>query len=150
MDKIRLVDTIGDSRELLSVPQILGEVLEAVEGDDASPEKIASIILKDAALTTKVLKAANSSYYFRGQEITTVQQGVRVLGANALKCIALSVAIMSKPRVEQFGDFDITSVCFHLLGVGIISRAIAERLGTVNKEEAFVAGLLHDLGVSIS
>lgn len=146
MEKIHLLDRIESSRDLLSIPQILGEVLEAIEAENTSPEAIASIILKDASLTAKVLKMANSSYYSRSMPITTVQQGVRVLGVNALKCIALSVSIFSKPQAEEFGDFDIRTVYFHLLGVGIVSRAIAEKHGGVNKEEAFVVGLLHDLG----
>jgi putative nucleotidyltransferase with HDIG domain len=146
MEKIRLLDQIQDSKDLLSIPQILGEVLEAVEADNTSPDTIAKIILKDASLTAKVLRMANSSYYSRNSEITTVQQGVRVLGVNAIKMIALSVSIMTKPRVEVFGDFDIRSVYFHMLGVGILTRTIAEKVEGVNSEEAFVAGLLHDLG----
>jgi HD-like signal output (HDOD) protein len=90
---------------------------------------------------------ANSSYYNRSVEITTVQQGVRVLGVNALKCIALSVAILSKPKVDEFGEFDIRTVFSHMLGVGILARAIAEKLPGIEKEEAFVVGLLHDLGL---
>jgi len=146
MEKIRLLDQIQDSKDLLSIPQILGEVLEAVEADNASPDEIAKIILKDASLTAKVLRMANSSYYSRNSEIKTVQQGVRVLGVNAIKMIALSVSIMTKPRVEEFGDFDVRSVYFHMLGVAILSRAIAGEVSDVNTEEAFVAGLLHDLG----
>lgn len=146
MEKIRLLDQVQDSKDLLSIPQILGEVLEAVEADNASPDEIAKIILKDASLTAKVLRMANSSYYSRNSEIKTVQQGVRVLGVNAIKMIALSVSIMTKPRVEEFGDFDVRSVYFHMLGVAILSRAIAGEVSDVNTEEAFVAGLLHDLG----
>lgn len=147
MNKIRLLDKIEESKDLLSIPQILGEVLEAVESDNTSSDTIASIILKDATLTAKVLRMANSSYYSRNREITTVQQGVRVLGVNALKCIALSVSILSKPKAELFGDFDIRSVYSHMLGVAILSRAISEKLQNVNEEEAFVVGLLHDLGL---
>lgn len=146
MDKIRLLDQIQDSKDLLSIPQILGEVLEAVEADNTSPDSIAKIILKDASLTAKVLRMANSSYYSRNSEIKTVQQGVRVLGVNAIKMIALSVSIMTKPRVEEFGEFDPRSVYFHMLGVAILSRAIAAKVESINSEEAFVAGLLHDMG----
>jgi HD-like signal output (HDOD) protein len=146
MEKVHLLDRIESSRDLLSIPQILGEILEAIETENTSPETIASIILRDASLTAKVLRMANSSYYNRSMPISTVQQGVRVLGVNAVKCVALSVSIFSKPKAEEFGDFDIRTIYFHLLGVGIVSRAIAERHGGVNNEEAFVIGLLHDLG----
>jgi HD-like signal output (HDOD) protein len=147
MEKIRLLDNIDASQDLLSVPDTLLKVLDAVSSEDSSPDRIASIILNDPSLTAKVLKMANSSYYGRSAQIKTVHQGVRVLGGNAIKCIALSVSIFSAPKSGADSEADlIRRFYFHSLGVALLSRAIVEKVGGINSEEAFIAGLLHDLG----
>ncbi len=146
MEKIRLLENIEAPRDLLSLPETLVRVLEAVSSEESSPDHIAAIILKDPSLTARTLKMANSSYYCRTTAIKTVHQAVMVLGANAVKCIALSVSVFSPPKgqaaeVEMFRQF-----YFHSLGVAILSREIAMKIGYSNAEEAFVGGLLHDLG----
>lgn len=146
MEKIRLLENIDSLKDLLSLPDTLVKVLEVVASEEASPEHIASIILKDPSLTARTLKLANSSYYRRATAIKTVHQAVMVLGANAVKCIALSVSVFSPPKgqaaeIDMFRQF-----YFHSLGVAILARAIAAKAGYPSIEEAFIAGLLHDLG----
>ncbi len=146
MEKIRLLENIDALKDLLSLPDTLVKILEVVSNDETSPEQIATIILRDPSLTARTLRMANSSYYRRAAAIKTVHQAVMVLGANAVKCIALSVSVFTPPKgkaaeLEMFRQF-----YFHSLGVGILARAIAEKTGNQNAEEAFIAGLLHDLG----
>ena len=147
MDKIHLLDTVDSSKDLLSIPDTLVKVLEAVSSEDTSPDQIANIILKDPSLTAKVLKMANSSYYCRNAAIKTVHQGIRVMGANAIKCIALSVSVFTPPKKNgTLSEETLRRFYFHCIGVGLLARRIAQELGQKNPEEAFVAGLLHDLG----
>ena len=147
MEKIRLLDNIDASKDLLSIPDTLVKVLEAVSSEDTSPDQIANIILKDPSLTAKVLKMANSSYYCRNTPIKTVHQGTRVMGANAIKCIALSVSVFTPPRKgANLSEETLRHFYFHCIGVGLLARKMAEQIGHKNPEEAFVAGLLHDLG----
>jgi putative nucleotidyltransferase with HDIG domain len=146
MEKIRLLENIDSLKDLLSLPDTLMKVLEVVASDESSPDSIASVILKDPSLTARTLKLANSSYYRRATAIKTVHQAVMVLGANAVKCIALSVSVFSPPKgqaneIEMFRQF-----YFHSLGVAILARSIAAKAGYPSIEEAFIAGLLHDLG----
>lgn len=147
MDKIRLLDNVDSSKDLLSIPDTLVRVLEAVSSEDTSPDQIANIILKDPSLTAKVLKMANSSYYCRTAGIKTVHQGIRVMGANAIKCIALSVSVFTPPKKgAALSEETLRHFYFHCIGVGLLARRIAQELGQKNPEEAFVAGLLHDIG----
>ncbi len=147
MEKIRLLDNVDSSKDLLSIPDTLVKVLEAVSSEDTSPDQIAGIILKDPSLTAKVLKMANSSYYCRTSAIKTVHQGIRVMGANAIKCIALSVSVFTPPRKgDNLSEDTLRHFYFHCIGVGLLARKMAQELGHRSPEEAFVAGLLHDLG----
>jgi putative nucleotidyltransferase with HDIG domain len=146
MEKIRLLEDIEAPKDLLSLPDTLVKVLDAVTSDESSPDHIATIILRDPSLTARTLKMANSSYYRRTTAIKTVHQAVMILGANAVKCIALSVSVFSPPKgqaaeIEMFRQF-----YFHSLGVAILSQAIAIKVGYPSAEEEFIAGLLHDLG----
>ncbi len=146
-EKISLLERVEATHDLLTIPDTLAEVLEAVSQDDCSPDDLADIIRRDPSLTAKVLKMSNSSFYTRGSEIRTVQQGIRVLGANAIKCIALSVTIFQPPNPESGLDQEsIRAFFFHCVGVGLLAKKIAQQTKLVNPEEAFVAGLLHDLG----
>lgn len=147
MEKIRLLDEIDSSKDLLSIPDTLVKILDAVSSDETSQDDIASIILRDPSLTAKVLKMANSSYYSRSGAIKTVHQGIRILGANAIKCIALSVSVFVPPKAK--GAIDAATIrqfYFHCIGVGLLARKIAEELQMKNTEEVFIGGLLHDIG----
>jgi len=147
MEKIRLLDNLDASKDLLSIPDTLIRVLEAVSSEETSPDQLADIILKDPSLTARVLKMSNSSYYMRSAQIKTVHQGIRVLGANAIKCIALSVSVFVPPRKDSLlGEPELRQFYLHCIGVGLLARKMAQKLGIKNTEEAFVAGLLHDLG----
>jgi len=65
MEKIRLLEDIEAPKDLLSLPDTLVKVLDAVSSDESSPDHIATIILRDPSLTARTLKMANSSYYRR-------------------------------------------------------------------------------------
>ncbi len=93
MKKISIVDQIRRDSDLLSLPQVLSEVLKEVGKEDFSANKLADIILKDPSLTSRVLKMSNSSFYQRFAEIKTVHQAISVLGATTVKCLALSTSV---------------------------------------------------------
>ncbi len=147
MEKTCILDQIDSSKDLMSLPDTLMKVLEAVSSDETSPDQLANIILKDPSLTVKVLKMANSSYYCRAAQIKTVHQGIRLLGANAIKCIALSVTVFLPPRKNSpVSEQAMRQFYFHCIGVGLLARKMAQKANLKNPEESFVAGLLHDLG----
>ena len=98
MEKVRLLENIDGIKDLLSLPDTLVKILETISSDEGSLKQLAYIILKDPSLTARTLKMANSSFYRRDAPIKTVQQAVLVLGANAVKCIALSVSVFSPPK----------------------------------------------------
>jgi HD-like signal output (HDOD) protein len=132
---------------MFALPQVLVEVLQIVDNEDAPIGKLTSAIMHDPSLTAKILKMANSSYYTRGIEISTVNQAIIRLGFSMVKCLVLSASVFQPDRkLEQVEGFDIRELYSCSLGVAIASRLIAEQTGYPKQEEAFVAGLLHDFG----
>ena len=148
MPKLDLLSRLEKVDEVFSLPQTLLEVLQAVEGDDWSAKAIASVISKDPGLTAHILRMANSTYYRQSAEISTVNRAVVVLGASMVKCLALSIAIFTPPKQskEKF-TFDIQGLYTHFLSTAISAKYLAEMTGATKSEEAFTAGLLHDIGM---
>jgi len=133
--------------EILALPQVLVEVLHMVDNEQTTASKLASAVMHDPNLTAKLLQMANSSFYSRGKDITTVKQAILMLGVSMVKCLALSTSIFeSEVLIDEEKGFDIRDLYSHCLGTAIAAKFIAEEAGFSRPEEAFTAGLLHDLG----
>jgi len=149
MAKIDILSRLDQADEIYSLPQTLLEILQAVENDNWSAKSMAAIISKDTGLTARILRMANSSFYAQGRgDITTVNRAILVLGVSMVKCLALSTAIFNPPReIKNKLSFDIHTLYTHFLSTAIASRQLAEEVHYPKPEEAFTAGLLHDVGV---
>jgi len=147
MSKADIVEEIRRNDKLLSLPQALSEILEEVGKENFSPEKLGKIILKDPSLTGRILKLANSPFYCRLSEIKTVNQAVSILGVTTVKCLALSSSVLHPDRVAASSGVSPQTFFSYVLSVAAASEAIAKALDYSSVEEAFIAGLLHDVGV---
>ena len=94
-----MIEQIRRDNNLLSLPQVLSEVLKEAGKEDFSADKLAKIILKDPSLTSRILKLSNSSFYHRFSEITTVHQAISVLGVTTVKCMTLSSSIFHPEKI---------------------------------------------------
>jgi len=132
----------------LSLPQTLVEVLRVIRDEKSSVDNLAGVLMKDPALTAKVLRIVNSSFYGAQREITTVSKAVVMLGMRQVTALALSTSIYN---MTSGWETKISRLRFwrHSLEVAIAARMIAERIQYPHVEEAFVAGLLHDIGLLI-
>jgi HD-like signal output (HDOD) protein len=139
---------LSDHKELTSLPQTLAEVLRVTREEDSSSQELAKVLLRDPAMTAKVLRIANSPYYGAGRNISTVTQAVVTLGMRTVTALTLSSSVY-----KLVGDWKTsinrTRFWRHSLEVAIGSRMIYEALGKKPAEEAFVAGLLHDIGILV-
>lgn len=134
--------------ELPTLPLIAQRVVSLLNNPDSSAAELEQVIKHDQALTARVLKLVNSAYYGFPRRITTVGQGIVILGYKTLKELVLSISIADLFRMR--GDdkvFDRTALWQHAVGTAIGARVIARRAGLPFEEDAFIAGLLHDIGV---
>lgn len=139
---------LNEHNELLSLPQTLAEVLRIVKDEHSSAQDLADVLLKDPALTAKILRIVNSPFYGVRREISSMQHAVVTLGTRQVTAVALSASIYN---LASRWDSSVDRVRFwrHSLEVAIASRLIAERCGYQHTEEAFISGLLHDIGTLI-
>ena len=94
------------------------------------------------------MKIANSSFYGLAKEVTTVNQAIMVMGLNAVKYFILSIAVFNQVLAQKNRSrLDQKHLWTHFLEVAAASKKIAEHIDYVLPEEAYVAGLLHDIGL---
>jgi putative nucleotidyltransferase with HDIG domain len=141
-----LVGVISKIGSLPSLPTLYHEVVEEVNSKNASVERIAEIISKDAGMSAKILQIVNSSFFGFQTQVTSIFRGVNLLGLGTIKTLILSVKIFSE--FQRPGLPSISSLWQHSMSAGMIARSIAtqENLGQRKIDEAFMAGLLHDIG----
>jgi len=147
----RKTDTSFDrfefSKNLPSLPQILLKLMETCSREDATVNELAKIVAKDPSLSSKILKLVNSAYYNLPQKIHNFEQAISLLGMEAIKNLALSASVYQVfDDMEKNSRFDLRKYWFHSLQCAVLANMIAKRIAYPFCEEAFVAGLLHDVG----
>ncbi len=134
-------------KDLPTLPTILVECNKLLEDPNVSANQLAKAIKTDQAVSSKVLKLVNSAFYGLSGKVGTISQGIVVLGFNTVRNIILSLSVLDLlPKDADLGEFEISDLWKHSLGCAVISRVFAQKVGIKDPEEAFVAGLLHDIG----
>ncbi len=147
IDRSHILDRIRKERDLLSLPHVLSELLQAIDTRNLRSDLLAEIILKDPALTGRLLRFANSPYYQRYAHPSTVHQAVQVLGFATVKCLALSSSVLNPAQFKDASHIDPKAFYSCVLSVAVAAEKVASAIGMKATEEAFICGLLHDLGV---
>ncbi len=132
-----------------SLSTTVSKVLEICNSPTTSPNDLNRVISLDPVLTGKVLKLINSAYYAMPNEVTSLTRGIVMLGLNTVKNLALSTSVLESMGGKASSEaFPMDDFWTHSLGVGVIAKALAaiKSVPTMEREEYFVAGLLHDLG----
>lgn len=148
--KKRYQKIIQDLGQIPTMPTIAGKVMQIVNDPKSNAEDVARFISRDVALTSKVLRLANSAFYGIPRTISSVNSAIVILGFNTIRSLVLSASVVkifpAKPGVVSF---DRKAFWKHSFIVGIASRMLAAHLRRrklVDLEIAFSAGLLHDVG----
>ena len=136
-----------DHEQLPSFPQAAAKLIEKSRDETASLKDLSEIMETDPGLSAQILKIVNSALYGLGRKITTLSEAVIFLGLDEVKKQALGVTMFKhmfkNGRTEQF---DRLLFWRHSLAVAVLSLEIAKETGHNNPEEAYIAGLLHDVG----
>jgi len=128
-----------------TLPLTLDRLLKATEAGDQSTLNAAHIVESDPALTAKVLRVINSPFYGLRFKISTLSHAIAMLGLPAVRNIAIGITPF--PEEEETGAaIDRKRLWTHCLAVGTAARAIAREVRYDLPEEAYIGGLLHDLG----
>lgn len=140
---------LANVSSLPSIPEVMFEVTKLLDDPATSTTKLSKIISKDQGLVTKVLSIANSPLYGLARKVSTVDYAIIILGYQEIKNMVIALSMMEafknkNDKIMNYKDFWVHSIL-----TGAAARRLAVELNHPNVGEAFVAGLLHDLGISV-
>ena len=144
----KLKEMVSQLESLPSVPSLYTELVGVLSSPEATIEKVAEVISKDVAMTAKVLQIVNSAFFGLGRHISNTTQAVTYLGFETIKALALSIKVFSQFDSAKMKSFSIENLWNHSAVVGSVAKEIAKsRLREKSEiENAFMSGLLHDIG----
>lgn len=135
--------------ELPSLPEVALKIRKALADENVSVSEIARLIGSDPALAARILKTANSALFYRGSKpITSVHGAVSQLGQRMVRNVALSYAaqqVFIGYGSQQLRTF-LTEVWQHSVHTAALAHMLARVRTAINPDEAFLAGLLHQVG----
>ncbi|MBN1610293.1 MAG: HDOD domain-containing protein [Polyangiaceae bacterium] len=139
---------VGGIGELPSVPRIFSELSTALADPDRGLADVAGILEQDVAMCAKVLQLVNSSFVGLGRRMSNIRDAVVYLGARTLKQLVLSVEVFRAfPAKLAHGDLSLDALQRHSLLTAQVARRIVPP--GADAEDAFAAGILHDVGILI-
>lgn len=148
MSNIDILAKLDQADEIFSLPPTILEIIQEMDSDDWSVKSLAAAINRNSGLAGYIVKIASSSLFDTGIDINTVNSAITALGGEAVKSLALSFAIFSPPEeVEGKLNFDIRPLYTHYVSTAVAARQLAKKCGLAEAGRAFIAGLLHDIGM---
>jgi HD-like signal output (HDOD) protein len=141
---IRKVATIA------TLPEITVKIIKTVEDPRSSAAQLHRIISHDPALVTRILKVVNSAFYGLPGQIASIERAIVLLGLNAVKNIAVAASLGQLFRgVKLCEGFTAKDLWSHCIAVGVTAREMARQMKLPIADEAFLAGLIHDIGILV-
>ncbi len=132
-------------RNLPTIPAVLGRLLTLVDNESTSARELLDVVEQDQALTGRILRLANSAFFGQSRQVATIPRAILLLGFSTVRNLALGVKVwetlaggVARQRLE--------ALWAHAVATAVAARHLASRLRVGDPDEAFTAGLLHDVG----
>jgi putative nucleotidyltransferase with HDIG domain len=140
---------IADFGDMPTLPHVVARLTRLIANPNTTASDINKALSRDPGLTARILRLVNSSYYGFARRITTITNAVVILGFTQVRNLALTAFIMDNFSVSAASGFDMKAFWRHSIGTAFLAGHIGRGLGVKLDEDAFVCGLLHDLGKSV-
>lgn len=143
-----LLDRVTNCGTLPSLPAVAMKVLELTRDPKVSIASIANTVQMDPALSTKVLRTVNSSYYALTVPCPNISRAMSLLGLNTVKALVLGFSLVDcTKRLGREGSLDLTAFWRRAVYGAAAARVLAAHTRACDPEEAFVGSLLQDIGI---
>lgn len=146
-DPHNVLSNLKVSGNLPSMPQVLMQLIDRCHDPEIKLLSIARIVDKDAAISAKLLQLVNSAFIGARKAFTDVEQAVVYLGVDTVRNLAISISVQQIfRRVETNGLLSIDRFWHHSFLNALLAQRIAVATGYPDPSEAYLIGLLHDIG----
>jgi putative nucleotidyltransferase with HDIG domain len=144
------VDKIMDSMDGVKILKSVGlKIFQMANDPNATAEDITEVVQEDDYMSALILKVANSSYYGNSAHIKSINEAVVLLGFTGIKSIAVAASLMAKKDDGSISKSEIIireRLWRHALSTGIAAKFIAEKLDFKDSGQAYITGMVHDIG----
>src|SRR6202034_341967 len=144
-----LIKKIQQCPNLPSLPTVAVQILELAGKPNIDIAEIARVISKDPALSSKILRTVNSSFYGRSQSIGTVSHALVILGLQSVKTLVLGFSLVTTLTKNKSPGFNHVKYWRRSFYAATAARTLATKMNLVQQEETFLAALLQDIGMLV-
>ena len=135
---------------IATLPEITIKIIELVEDPTSTAQDLHSVISNDPALCSRILKVVNSAFYGLPRQIGSINRAIVLLGLNAVKNIAIAASLT---KLFRGGDlcpsFSARDLWIHSIATATCCKLICDEMKLGLPDEAFLAGLIHDIGIMV-
>jgi putative nucleotidyltransferase with HDIG domain len=133
-------------RDIPALPKVVNQIVSLLGQANTPASEIARLITLDPGLTSRVLRMVNSAAYGIQRQITSIQHAIMLLGFTTVRGLVLSASIFKLFQGNTHAGLNLQAFWQHSIMTGLVARRLGEWLKLPEFEEAFSAGLLHDIG----
>ncbi len=147
MIQTKIYRIVNDIDDLKTLPSVYINLSNMIENPDVTAAMIGEVIAEDQVIAAKVLKVVNSAFYGFPRRISSLREAIVILGLDEIKNLVLGTSVLDaflKTGSNQV--FDMNKLWAHSIGCAVGSKIIAQAVCPKDAENAFAAGLLHDVG----
>ncbi len=143
-------NAIREISHIATLPEITMKIVELVEDPKSTAQDLHKVIANDPALCSRILKVVNSSFYGLPGQIGSINRAIVMLGLNAVKNIAIAASLAKLFRGgELTTNFSAKDLWTHSNVTAAAAKMVANTLKLGLSDEAFLAGLIHDIGLMV-
>src|SRR4051794_18540868 len=145
-----IADAVNQISHIATLPEITLKIIELVENPRSTAQDLNKLISNDPALCARILKVVNSAFYGLPGQIGSINRAIVLLGLNAVKNIVIAASLAKLFRGGRVSaHFSAKDLWTHSIATGVMSKLIVAKLNNHLPDEAFLAGLIHDIGILV-
>jgi HD-like signal output (HDOD) protein len=145
---LQIETIVAKTGDLPAMPEVATKVMRMIGQQNTNAHMLQETISADQGMTLQILKIANSSLFGLKREVKTLSHAIALLGFNTIRAIVLASATKNLYAGKQMGLKE-RLLWDKSIGCAMIARQLAENDTSIDKEEAFIGGLMHNVGQSV-
>lgn len=144
---LSLETLIQEIETIPPLPTTVTKALQIIQLPESNAKELAKVLSEDQSITTTLLKYANSAYYGLSRKVSTLSEATVILGFSTIRSLLLAAAV-NKTINQEVPGYSLSrgALWQHSIQSAMIAKNLARKCGFPFPEQAFVAGLIHDIG----
>ncbi|GFK93001.1 Hydrogenase transcriptional regulatory protein hupR1 [Fundidesulfovibrio magnetotacticus] len=143
-----LKSVVASLTSLPAVPSLYGRLVEILQDENTTLKEVGDIVSQDVAMCASILRLVNSAFFGLPTRVSSIHHAVNLLGGQTIRALVLGVNLFESMDAQRMPDFSVHGLWEHSLRTACFAKALAACEGAGNElgDEAFIAGVVHDMG----